>query len=86
MNFAGGFNPASIRQPHVHDHHIGLGAHRAGDRVRYIARLGDDANVRFGLQDQPNSLANHLVVLSDEHPNVSHLQRSARFSQLSRSQ
>src|SRR5262249_44562641 len=53
---------------HVEQHHIGPQRPEPGDRARPVRALARHLDVLLLVQDEPQALADHVVVVDDEHP------------------
>ena len=54
----------------IHDHDIGVQCPRLCDRLLTIASLPDDLDIRIFIEQQSHSLAQHGVVIDQQHAYV----------------
>jgi hypothetical protein len=55
-----------IRQPHIHQHQIGLRSLRHPNRLVRSPRLTDDRDSRLTLKQGPQSQADHVMIVNQQ--------------------
>ena len=54
------------RHPDVHQDHVGAERFDEGDGLRSVTGLGDDLDVRFGLEDRAEAAAHERFVVGEQ--------------------
>src|SRR6185295_4197703 len=69
-DLAARLDAGAVREPHIHDDDVGLEPAGGFDGLSHGARLGNDLEPRPTVEQRYQALADHLVVIDHEQPQL----------------
>jgi hypothetical protein len=68
----GGLEAIQVRHRDVHDDHVWVQRLRLPDRIGAVGRFADHFHVSLGIDHHLETLANGLMVFSEQYPQLAH--------------